>query len=312
MSRMTEPAWAIERIGPDRHPEAVAGLLPHAGRANASSARRFLDYARQNNVPLDAMWSLTDAAGAIKATVLGVPSPGSTAMLFASLPRNPQESAAIARLIDHACRGLRERNVELAQALLDPGDAVASGCFAQAHFTMLANLSYMERPIRTSDARLAADLPEPFAIEPYADTMRAELVDLLEQTYIDTLDCPGLVGLRDAKDILIGHESVGDMTTRIWLLLRMHGSAAGIVMLNPSPANDTIELVYLGLAPAARGKGVGVALLRAGLAQLANRRERSVTLAVDQQNSPAMTLYSREGFKPVLERVAMIRSLRDL
>jgi ribosomal protein S18 acetylase RimI-like enzyme len=312
MSRTTEPTWTIIAVGPDRLGEAVAGLIPAGGRDGGSGARRFLEYADEHKVPLDAMWALTDASGQIHATVLGVPSPGQTAMLFATHPANQAEVVPIGRLIDHACHGLKARQVDLAQALLDPGDSIAQSCFAEAQFTMLARLSYMERAIRSADARLQVSLPQGFVIERYDRRQRDELVRLLDQTYIDTLDCPGLIGLRDARDILTGHESVGEVSAHEWHVLRHEGNAVGVVMLNPALTGATVELVYLGLAPEARGKNLGIMLLRAGLARLALRKERCVTLAVDQDNGPAVALYKREGFRGVLERSAMIRSLRML
>jgi mycothiol synthase len=305
------PADAIITVTPERHREAVTVLLSHQ-RDGHVGARRFLEYARQNNVSLESMWSLVDGRGAIQATVLGVPSPGQTAMLFSTRPPSIQHADPIARLIDHACKGLRARHVDLAQALLDPGDEIPKSCYLAAGFMLLAQLSYMQRPIRATDSALRADWPDGFVVEPYDTRRRDELVDLLDETYVDTLDCLGLVGLREAKDILTGHESVGDKSAHEWHVLRHDGRAVGVLMLNPSTSADTVELVYLGLAPSARGRSLGAKLLRTGLSRLAKRREQSVTLAVDQQNQPAVSLYEREGFGVVLERVAMIRSLRTM
>ena len=305
-----QPAGTIVQIGPELQREAVAALLGDRKEGH-SGAKRFLDYARENHVPLECMWSLVDGRGAIEATVLGVPSPGRTAMIFATPVRQAGSLGPIARLIDHACISLGKRDVELAQALLDPGDHVAKSCFIEAAFTLLAQLSYMQRPIRASDATVRVDWPDGYSAEPFDGQQRAELVALLEATYIDTLDCPGLVGLREAADILAGHECVGDKAEHRWLVLRNEGEAVGVVMLNPSPASDTVELVYLGLSPQARGKSLASKLLRAGLAHLGRRKERTITLAVDQRNRPAVSLYEREGFRVALERIAMIRSLRS-
>jgi ribosomal-protein-alanine N-acetyltransferase len=82
-----------------------------------------------------------------------------------------------------------------------------------------------------------------------------------------------------------------------------------MLLLNRSPASNTIELVYLGLAPAARGRGLGRQLLRHGLHLLGRREERAITLAVDEQNDPALALYRGEGFRRVLRRIALIRPL---
>ena len=93
-------------------------------------------------------------------------------------------------------------------------------------------------------------------------------------------------------------------------MLRLDGRASGAILLNPAPASDAIELVYMGLAAAARGAGLGTQLLRHGLSLLTDRSERVVTLAVDDANEPALALYRRAGFRRVLRRHAMIRTLR--
>jgi hypothetical protein len=56
--------------------------------------------------------------------------------------------------------------------------------------------------------------------------------------------------------------------------------------------------------------GLGRSLVQHGLMLVRDRPERVINLAVDDANAPALTLYQREGFRPVLRRRAMIRSLR--
>ena len=80
-------------------------------------------------------------------------------------------------------------------------------------------------------------------------------------------------------------------------------------MLNPSPRQKTIELVYLGLANWARGSGLGAMLLNRGLEQCSLRGERAITLAVDECNTPAIRIYFKAGFRRLLRRVALIRVL---
>ena len=60
-------------------------------------------------------------------------------------------------------------------------------------------------------------------------------------------------------------------------------------------AADVPEL-GIGVAPVARGKGIGGALLAALLAHARETGERALSLSVDRQN-PARTLYERHGFR---------------
>jgi ribosomal protein S18 acetylase RimI-like enzyme len=203
--------------------------------------------------------------------------------------------------------------VDLAQALLDPADQLDRAVYERASFHRLATLSYMERPLNSP--RLGAppepDLPSDVTIEPYEESSRDDLLEALDGSYRDTLDCPGLRGLRRTEDILNGHQSTGRFEAHLWTMLRVSGRPAGVLLLNPAPPGEKIELVYLGLIPEARGRGLAVRLLRHGLGQIHQRTELTVSLAVDEQNAPAIHLYQKEGFQRVTRRVAMIRSLRE-
>src|SRR5690606_10894238 len=96
----------------------------------------------------------------------------------------------------------------------------------------------------------------------------------------------------------------------LWTLLFERGRACGALLLNPVQHHRSIELVYLGLARAARGRGFGKLLLQHGLGMLAGRAERIVSLAVDEQNAPALALYRSAGFSLSLRRIALVRPLR--
>ncbi len=309
------------RRGPDDHPgqvvrigsrllvEAVARLVGGGSSADLAHARRFIDFAAANAIPLDALWSRLDKSGRIESSVLAVPSPGRTAMVFATHPAARPRMASIAGLIDHACRELAAIEIDLAQVLLEPRHAVDRETFLAGGFTELARLSYLERPLTQGPDCPSPRWPAGVEVEPYVEDRRDELIAVLTESYDGTLDCPGLRGLRRPEDILEGHRSTGQFDPALWTLLRLDGRTGGTLLLNPSPGHDTVELVYLGLAPWARGRGLGRQLLRHGLTLLAQRRERTITLAVDESNAPALAIYRSEGFRRVLRRLALIRGL---
>jgi ribosomal protein S18 acetylase RimI-like enzyme len=83
------------------------------------------------------------------------------------------------------------------------------------------------------------------------------------------------------------------------------------MLFSPSPGTGTLELVYLGLSPMLRGRGLGGRLLAFGLSHLVWREEGTVTCAVDQRNTPACRLYERFGFVRFEERIALVRGLGD-
>ena len=59
----------------------------------------------------------------------------------------------------------------------------------------------------------------------------------------------------------------------------------------------SLELAYMGIHPHFRGKGLGRLLLLRGLAQARREGFASVTLAVDSNNGPALSLYESMGFR---------------
>ena len=82
----------IVQIGPARRSEANERLVSTSGGSDRAAAERFLHYARTNAVQLDGLWSWLDSAGRLKFSVLAVPSPGRTAMIFASHPRSATDT----------------------------------------------------------------------------------------------------------------------------------------------------------------------------------------------------------------------------
>jgi ribosomal protein S18 acetylase RimI-like enzyme len=85
------------------------------------------------------------------------------------------------------------------------------------------------------------------------------------------------------------------------------------VLLNPVPDLRSVELVYIGLGPDLRARGLGDRLLRDALGLAAARRKRdcadAITCAVDRRNQPALRLYKRHGFREISGRIAFVRPL---
>jgi GNAT superfamily N-acetyltransferase len=69
----------------------------------------------------------------------------------------------------------------------------------------------------------------------------------------------------------------------------------------PPDAPGTQELVAMWVRPAARGRGVGDALVEAVVTEARRRQARAVTLWVVRDNAVAEQLYRRHGFLPTNE-----------
>jgi ribosomal protein S18 acetylase RimI-like enzyme len=288
---------------------AIARLVGGPGTGGGAHARRFVEYATRQQIDIRRLWTELDRDGRPIRSVLIVPNPGRTAVLFAGPAGAPSAAADLGRLIDHACRHEDAARIHLAQALVEPEDATLGAAFLAGGFGRLAELAYLERPVPPRPLP-PPDWPGDVRVVPWTDDRREDVVRVLVSSYEDTLDCPGLRGLRDPDDILEGHVRAGVFEPGLWRILEIDGVAAGVAMLNASPGSASIELVYLGLAAAARGRGLGRRLLVEALNGIAGRPEHTVTLAVDLRNEPALGLYRSLGFHQRMRRIAYVRSLR--
>ena len=228
----------------------------------------------------------------------------------ALLPRSMEAVWCFRRAI-FCCAESRPRraDVALAQALVEPAERLEQEALVHGGLLRLANLTYMERPVPDRNEFPEEPLPRDVRLERYRPEHRETLERLLVETYEDTLDCPGLAGLRAPADVVEGHIHSGIFRPQWWTIARRGDEAVGVALFNGSAGSSSIELVYLGLVPSARGAGLGGLLLRHGLRMIAGSRERNVVLAVDESNDPALGIYENHGFHRTIRRVAMVRSL---
>src|SRR5690606_11959544 len=79
------------------------------------------------------------------------------------------------------------------------------------------------------------------------------LEQVIEQTYVGTLDCPGLDGVRSLDQVLDGYRSQGRHRPEHWYLVQAEGQDVGALILAEHPGLGNWELIYMGLAPHVRG-----------------------------------------------------------
>ncbi len=234
--------------------------------------------------------------------------------------RRPSDTQTIERAlcvdaISHALARERAGEFALLQALPDPSETSHAQALAAAGFANICTLLYMRRSPRVND-RLeppARALPEGVAIVPVSSLARdqtdAMLVEAMQQSYVATLDCPELCGLRETRDILASHRATGVYDGSMWWLVTRHGAPAGCAFFSACPQQRMVELVYLGLSQELRGKGLGRHLLHRGIAA-AGRAHASwpMACAVDMRNVGARGLYEAEGFMGFAQRLAFVKS----
>jgi mycothiol synthase len=313
----------IRAIPPSLRLSAAKRLVDASSGSIEQAASRFLASAPDHGIDLDLLWGAIGADGEVADVCLAVLGAGRTAMLFISRPR-PGEGgddarAACIRAAGAGLAGRFGRRVVIAQALPEPSEPWALRAFREAGFIHVGDLAYLSRPVHPADAGAAGQpWPAGVTVRPIRTLSRGsddrrQLATAMERSYEGTLDCPELCGLRETEDVIDSHASTGRWTPALWRVVALDGRPEGCVLLNPSPALRSVELVYLGLGPDLRGRGIGVRLMRDSLALAAARRKRdgadSMTCAVDRRNAPALRLYERLGFDEIAARVALVRPL---
>lgn len=323
---------------PSRHPVAIriprelelsaaARLVGDAAGAKGAAARRMVTAAALHGIDLSWMWGTVDRAGErvtrVRQVCLVVPGSGKTAMCILSGPAHgdpEQENQERVASIQTACRFLESerardggRDIRLAQALPDPGEPWAVRAFLDAGFLKVGDLAYLRRPKASAAAAPQPVVwPEGVEVRPVHgvkadDPDRTALIRALDRSYEATLDCPELCGLRDTSDVLDSHRSTGVFDPRLWWLVFYHNEPHGCMLLNRCPDHGTVELVYLGLSPELRSKGIGSRLIQMGLSHIDHASAAPLTCAVDLRNTPALRLYHRLGFREFGRRVALVR-----
>jgi len=302
--------------------QAAERLLAPEQTNRRVAARRFLETAPQFGIDLDLMWGVVEknAHPDVREVALIVPGAGATGMLFVSTPRpgpahGHQERVAS---VGAAIRGVRDgvgHPIDLIQALPEPHEQWTIEACRDAGMTGLGPLGYLRRPTQPADRGDLDRTPAPgFRLLPVSELSarhrRSVLIRVLDRTYIDTRDCPELCGLRQTARILESHEATGVFDPSLWWILGPASDPAadpcGCLLLSRWSEGGDIELVYIGLAPEARRRGLGAGLLRFAIRAAANRGVEAMTCAVDLRNQPATRLYESFGFRSRGSRVPFV------
>ena len=299
-------ALRVERTSRSGRRAALRLMLTGRSEGDDAAVDRFLDFASANGFDLEQVYTGHDG-GRLTAVAMLVPSPGRTAMLFLSSARTQADQDALGHTVHAVCRQQDRQAIHLIQTLLEPSQEVERRALRSAGFAELAELLYMSCPIGKSGAPFAPDPSiEPIEVVTWRPRHHELFARATLATYEQTLDCPGLRGLRHIDDILEGHKASGRFEPPLWMALRCGDDPVGVMLLNVVPQRSALELVYLGLSPHWRGHRLGGKLVRHAQWLARKRRVAQIVLAVDSVNSPALALYRAAGFTQSSRKIAMI------
>ena len=219
--------------------------------------------------------------------------PGRTASFWPPVPTREQEAALDAALVAKALDMARGQNVLLVQTLLPTDAGPDAEVLRQAGFLHVADLLYLVSAAeRFPSSAPTTDLK--FHSLEEADWDRLERI--VERTYVNSCDCPSLDGVRPISDVLESYRSVGRFRPELWRVALMHDKDIGCVLLADHAPLPVWELVYMGVAPEARGKQLGLEITRYSQWLAAREHAERLVLAVDAANEPAIAMYAAAGF----------------
>lgn len=226
--------------------------------------------------------------------------------------RTTEDAALLTTAVRSATAWLSAGDVHLAQALLPIEDLARRESFEEAGYTHLTNLLYLVRETQDvlDEPATRLTLLLPLTESDFAAGL-AEFRAVLEQTYVDSKDCPAIKELQGLDDAIANYQGIGQFSPDNWFLVRRDQIAVGTLILaeHGSGANLTVELVYVGISPRARGQQLGGEVVRHALRIACERGATRMVLAVDAANQPALGMYAACGFGVWDERAVMVRRL---
>lgn len=266
--RTAGPAW----VGP------VADLVANVAQRRLSMELLFGAYLGTNLV----------------AACVAIESPGSAALVLLPGSMHGSEVPAATAALAAMQAAAKERSIKLLEALIDPASDETVAALAAAGFRFLTRLVYLRRANHVS--RAPSRTPPELRWVSFRAEHEALFREGLERTYVQSLDCPELTGVRETAEVLAGHRATGEHDPALWWVGLRSERPEAVLLLSRIPSDHALEIVYAGVAQPLRGTGIADELMRLAVNAVRTEGIRWLTLAVDERNLPARRLYARWNF----------------
>jgi len=247
----------------------------------------------------------------LRLAVVGVESQGSSNLLLLPFELDSSceiEGATLA--LRQALEIARSDGVTLCQLIGPECPSRWDIPLREAGMHRLTDLLYLTRRVprveTTSIARLAATHHEWLT---YSTETKSFFCEAIEQSYVQSLDCPELTDMRSPQQMLMAHRAAGPFDPAAWFVFMTANNPLGILLLRRARREPAMEIVYMGVAQVARGSGVADALMMKAMQSARQAGAETLILAVDSRNEPAKRFYQRWNFQEVMRRTAWITKL---
>jgi GNAT superfamily N-acetyltransferase len=229
---------------------------------------------------------------------------GRTGMLLASPAEAPGvDVEMLIELLRKLGSFALDKGLSMVQSLLPPEAQPDKNVLERAGFMRLAQLTYMNWDLSRFEPSAPPTELEMIEVPRCGEAMLAEVI---KASYRQSMDCPALEGVRQIADVIAGHKASGVYRPESWWIAMWSGAPGGCLLLNDNPISGAADVIYLGVAPEFRGRGLGRAMLQHAARDIRRRGYGNMTLAVDAANRYAVAIYQAAGFKPLFSRDAYV------
>jgi GNAT superfamily N-acetyltransferase len=128
---------------------------------------------------------------------------------------------------------------------------------------------------------------------PYRARDRRLFADVFYRTLEGSLDFPELPVSMDGAKVMRAFEMRGVHNNDDFAGLDVGGNMCGLIFVVSQ--GPRVEIVYMGLVPAERGKGLGKALVARAAERARAHNASEIQLTVDSRNVPAIAAYRKFG-----------------
>ena len=123
----------------------------------------------------------------------------------------------------------------------------------------------------------------------------ANMAELVHETYRNSRDFPGLVGVTPTNEVLRGYQRETVFHPELWFFIRWGDEDVGTLLL-ADQSDGQMELIYMGLLEPYRNRGFAKEIIIKAL-ETAKRWNRPLLLtSVDERNAAAVRAYLKQGF----------------
>jgi mycothiol synthase len=233
--------------------------------------------------------------------------PGRVAALLADrLAAIETESAAGA--VWTALEAARRGGVRFVQTLVDPADERGAKLLQACGFSPVTEVLYLVCSLAGREAAQSCEDLRLVSVGNSPATLR-RLSALIPQTYAGSQDCPRLNGLRPIDEVLASYRAVGESDLRRWFIAEQENADAGCILLAEHSTPRELEIVYMGIVPQFRGRGLGMKLVRHAQRVASDLNIARLSLAVDAENRFALAVYCAAGYQVAAKHRLFLRQL---